>query len=255
MSVSSFAKIAIAAMITMGAVPSMAAVVVSNPFDIGAGGTTYLSFGEPDSITYGQTFITPDATNVRLDSFSFFVHSIDVTTSNMKGYVAEWNGMGIAGAPLFTGPLISANYANFTEVVVSTGGLTLDPSKTYVAYMSAAGLFDGTSDSLEFGTNNFQDSYLNGAFVYDDDNASGDPLGKASGALWDGCINANCEDLAFNLVFNATGTAPAPEPMTLALLGLGLVVGIGASRRRRPLLSAKACGKGQLWGSVCNAMG
>ncbi len=198
-----------------------AGVVVSNPY-IGGG---YSSVGEAISTSYGQTFQTPDSVNTQLDSFSFWVQSVYLAPSHLKGYVAEWNGSGIAGSVLFTSAELAVSSPTATELLVATGGLSLAAGKQYVFFLSASGLFDGIPDGVQMGFGSLP--YANGSFVYDNS------FGAFPGPSWSGCPSSfDCIDVAFTLQFSEANSTTIPEPSPLHLIALALL-GAGVASRLR----------------------
>lgn len=176
--------------------------------------------GVPDTTTYGQVFSVPTDGNTRLDSFSFTIRG---TLLKAYGGVAEWTGSG-AGDPLFESTPFKANYTNFTQVTVNTGGIDLVAGQLYIVYLSTAGIAgDSGGDSIQYGS---------GGGIFKGvswDNGDGESPNHDD---WLGLQNYPGHAFAGTLSFSAP-PASVPEPGSLALLGLG-AAGLLGARRRKP---------------------
>lgn len=189
-----------------------------------AGAAGYSPFGKPETQTYGQTFRTPDATNVGLTDFSFWM------TSNpdgmFKAYVYAWDqALGHAVGPaLFTSAVMGEPTAGggYQQVLVNTGGVTLDPLAQYVAFFSTSGL--GGSGTTAWAQTSAD--YADGSFVYFN---NADDLGALTTQSWD-CTG--CRDVAFQANFSPV--VATPEPASVVLLATGLIGIIGVARKRVP---------------------
>lgn len=197
--------------------------------------------GKPNTATYGQTFIAPASDNV-MQSFSFFLRDLGGGADlQFQGYVAAWDPT--VGFSRLTGPLLfesavrsgPTTTSTFTRYDFDVGGLTLTPGVSYVAFLSASGLFDAfpveeALSSWGLVPTNGGDHYIGGGFVF---NNSGNDFGLLSSSAWSGF---GTSDLAFEMVFeNAVDPTVIPEPSTVLLMGTGmgiLLLGLARSRRR-----------------------
>ena len=200
-------------------------------------------FGKPNTATYGQTFVVPSSDNV-LNSFSFFLRDLGGGPDlEFQGYVAAFDptiGVSrIVGANLFTSAVRSgpSTTDTFTRYDFDTGGLSLTPGSTYVAFLSASGHFGAiplTDAITAWGQIQTAaiDPYPDGHFVF---NNNGDDFSLLSTTAW---TSFDGGDLAFEMQFT-NGAEPSspgvvPEPSTVVLMGTGLgLLGMGVVRKRR----------------------
>ena len=189
--------------------------------------SSWYPFGEDNTATYGQTFtITGD--NI-LNSFSLYLTAPAANPVDFRGYLYEWNGSRATGASLFTSAdqqFTGSPSDTPTEFSFSTGGITLEVGKTYVAFLSASGLFDGIQSTVNmpysgtFGT----DALTGGTFVY---YINGNDFSLLTTSTWDKTYGV--DDVWFKA---SLSSSKVPEPATLALFGLGFA-GIAFSRRNK----------------------
>lgn len=181
-------------------------------------------FGEPDTTTYGQTFTAPSS-DTRLDSFTFFLRPAS-GVARFRAYVYAWNeDLGqVEGDALFssaTRRLAAGQGDTFERVTIRTQGVELSPTGSYVAFFSAAGLFDRQGDRSEWQSTR-ADVYQGGHFVFH--NSSGRfPGPQTRWSCGQGCAwEVPGGDLAFQMTFNMAAV-PEPSSVAMALAGLGLV--------------------------------
>ena len=175
--------------------------------------------------TFGQTFKAPSS-NLILDSVTFWIKDGAGTRPiSFNGYLYAWNGSAASGSQLntVTSSYTIANGSGLTAYTLNFGGVSLDPTKTYVAFAEATGNYPfppnlGSYSSFAGNLN----SYSSGQFVYSDN----------GGNLNNITQNWTTVTLGADLIFTAKFTA-VPEPSTYALLGSGSLLCLVALRRRR----------------------
>src|SRR5579883_3210804 len=93
------------------------------------------------TVEYGQTFVLPDLTDTILTQFSFTFQGTGVYDAE----IYQWNGdpNAATGAPvgpaLYDSGPISAP-TNLSQIYFNTGGIKLDPSLSYVAFLKSSEL-------------------------------------------------------------------------------------------------------------------
>jgi hypothetical protein len=186
-------------------------------------------FGESDTATYGQTFTATAGLN-QLNNFTFWLNSGSGPDAvDFAAYVMEWDAIlsRATGSILFQSAqqILPFNTPAMTPFVFNTGGLVLDASKQYIAFLSASNFFDGS-----FGTANagylFDDVYANGGFWFSN---NGNDFGSLTSNQWENFVGAGVDDLAFRANFSV----PVPEPSTYGVIGAAALCGMVALRRLR----------------------
>ncbi len=177
------------------------------------------NFGEPNAATVGQTFIAPAAG--QLERFTFYLfHDTDTGPARFKAYVSAWDGEKPTGPLLYTSgeqQLTTPHVA--TPVTFDTRGVPMTPGLSYVAFLSASGLFDGVPDITSLFI--LGDTYAGGGHVA---LGNGNDFSQVFARSWSGL---SPRDVAFTAKFSAV-----PEPSTMVLLGIGLAAAASARRRR-----------------------
>jgi hypothetical protein len=200
------------------------------------GNSTISPFGNPNTSTYGQTFVAP-LTDTLLTDFTFFVNASTGTTLTFKAHVFAWtgpltgNGGQATGAALFSSSSTTLNgNGAFQTVLVNTGGVNLIGGQNYVALLTVSDPADyaNTTGTSSWGLNGSHSANNGGGgFVFFNhaDNAA-----LLNTATWD--TFGDFGDLAWRANFTG-GAVGAPEPSSFALLGLLGVPGASLLMRRR----------------------
>ena len=194
-------------------------------------------WGEPDTATYGQSFIAPTGVT-SLNDFSFYLttYSDGVTTSASsvpyQAYVYAWDGSQATGSALYssaalnTGALVTNN---FTTITTNTGTLAVTPGQQYVAFLSTSAVQDGSTKLANFGDVGGS-AGTGGSFVY---LSSGNTPALFTTPGW-GAIAG--DDLAFKADFTS-GSTVAPElspavTVTFVIFGISLLLAKKAVKRK-----------------------
>ena len=162
-------------------------------------------FGYPDTATYGETFTAPTNGDVNLQDFGFYMGNPDTSGDNilLRAYIATWNGTH-AGTLLY----VSADYdyANTGDahLTFTTGGLTLTPGATYVAFLSVSELFGQSGGTSHISSGD--PTIPGGNFVWYNNQSD---FGALFTNNWD---NTGVKP---DWAFNATFTAEAGNAITL----------------------------------------
>jgi len=219
------AVLAGAALCILGAPTAQALVIDTTP-----GNSTFQSFGETNTATYGQTFTTPIGEN-SLDSFTFYLNdNVNPDFVDFEAYVYAWDSGNFraTGSALFSsGPYSTTGAAGFEAFTINTGGVSLAPGAQYVAFFTASNLFDGANGTAAWSSRP-DNPYTGGEFVFLN---NGSNFAALTSTTWTGDWQSVDSDLAFRMEFGLG--AQVPEPSILALLGASMAAFGFAGRRRK----------------------
>lgn len=186
------------------------------------GGGTVLN-NSTGAVAHGQTFQTPDTTNVWLTSFNVVYGHYSGPTTSFNAYVMEWSTGTTrpTGATLYTSSLVTVPTSDptTTTLTFNTGGILLDASKTYAIFSFADANSSGGTD-LVYGVSN--SAYAGGQGYY---------LGMAGMRPFSDLSTTSWTAWGSDETFSATFSA-VPEPSTYAALAGIAALGVAVYRRR-----------------------
>ncbi len=207
------------------------------------GGLASLSSSGP--ATFGQTFRAPSPQPFRLNSVSFwFSNGVGGPDLPFRFYLTQWLDLpdraGRAEGPVlfrsdevFYGPSASTTGDRTTGVErvwtrydFQVGGLVLQPSSHYVAFVSVSESWEVAPDPASVLMGNSSEDYRGGHFVCA---ANGGDFGALTSSAWiDTCNWGDGEDAAFEV---SGVSVPEPNAYLLLLSGI-MALGLIALRRR-----------------------
>ena len=206
--------------------------------------------GRSETQIGGQLFQTPNNVSTSLTSWSFWASNYlagssgsEFTTALLRLTILEWDGSAPVGPALFTSAPITPTNTDPTGVAdefTIAVGLTLDPTKVYLALVSAVD--QGVANQLSpvpFGCNHgfclpaLPDLYPGGGLVFIQ--TAFDPVTQMFRGIDDQPYIVSLgdqADMTFEATFNSSLTA-TPEPASMTLMATGLIGIAGFARRRR----------------------
>jgi hypothetical protein len=202
------------------------------------GSSSISPFGQPNTTTYGQTFVAP-SDNV-LENFTFYLEASSSVHLQIQAQVYNWSGnllggaapQGAVGSALFTStPINFVGNGSFEAITVTTGGTTLIAGNPSVALFTISGP-DATDYLNSTGTASWGDTQQvhvsndGGGFNFYN---NGSNFAAINNGNWNDF--ADFGDLAWKANFTASA-APVPEPSIILLL-LSVVGGVGLTLRRK----------------------
>jgi VPDSG-CTERM motif len=196
------------------------------------------AFGNPNTATYGETFIAPAGASL-LDSYTFYIEGS--ATLTMQGIVGPWGGSLFGGSSpqgttsiSYTGAdqVYSSSGGGFVPVTVTIpGGVAVTPGAAYFMGLTISGAseYANSAGTTEWGNifNNGIPQSLGGGFNFYN---NGNDFGALTTSSWDDFENFGT--LAFSATFTGTGNQSVPDAGTTSgMFGIALA-GLAALRRK-----------------------
>jgi hypothetical protein len=188
-------------------------------------------FGEPDTATYGQTFLV-GADNV-LNNFSLFLDGPAASPLSFKAYLFAWDGSKASGPALYTSGIRQfggSPFDNPAEFTFSTGNLQLLSGQRYVAFVSTSEVQDGNEISVFMPTSGDDGNLIpGGGLVYYNNGAD---FAALTTNTWD-YTGGSFGDFWFKATLSAGTSSDVPETASWAMMVAGFGMAGAALRSQR----------------------
>ncbi|MEY3758551.1 MAG: hypothetical protein RIR39_42, partial [Pseudomonadota bacterium] len=122
------------------------------------------SIGEPNTLTYGQTFIAPDSINTILNSFTVYIDPTGQNDTRLQGFLGTWTGSNVSSVLWSSNAITIPAVADMTPETFTGINVNLSANQQYVFFISAANVLDNFSDSAYVASE--YNGYSGGSFVF-----------------------------------------------------------------------------------------
>jgi hypothetical protein len=218
--------------LALAAVPALAIGGEINTFPSWNGTDQIVSFGNPNTSTYGEAVTTP-AGDTSVTGFNFWL--AESPGFEFQAFISPWDNTNdeLTGSLLYLSAVTTATDSNLDEYAFNPS-ISVTPGTIYVfgitidnVFAADSGLAGGLGGDLD--TDGNSTDYF--AFINDGGDFS------LAYANWNSAADGGCADnggacgqAAFLVDFGGNDAAAAPEPGSLMLLGSGMLLLFGIAR-------------------------